>query len=43
MLQLLDISKVFREQSDSSLAAPASGRVILTPPDPGVQYAVLLS
>lgn len=35
-LQLLDNSKVFREQSDLSLTDPASGKVILIPPDPKV-------
>jgi hypothetical protein len=32
-LQLLNNSKVFREQSDLSLTAPASGKVILITPD----------
>ncbi|XP_023723547.1 uncharacterized protein LOC111873237 isoform X4 [Cryptotermes secundus] len=33
-LQLLENSKVFREQSDLSLTAPASGKVTVIPPDP---------
>ncbi|KAJ4428199.1 hypothetical protein ANN_24214 [Periplaneta americana] len=33
-LQLRDDSKVFREQSDPSLTTPASGKVMLTSPDP---------
>jgi hypothetical protein len=32
-LRLLENSKVLREESDPSLTAPASGKVILTAPD----------
>jgi hypothetical protein len=35
-LRFLENSKVFLEQSDISLTAPASGKVTLTPPDPKV-------
>lgn len=35
-LWLLENSKVFREQSDLSLTAPASGKVTVIPPDPKV-------
>ncbi|KDR18430.1 hypothetical protein L798_07432 [Zootermopsis nevadensis] len=41
-LQLLDSSKVFREQSDLSLTAPASGKVTLAPPDLEVWFTVTL-
>ena len=36
-LRLLENSKVLREQSDPSLAAPASGKVTLTAPDTKVR------
>ncbi|PSN42436.1 hypothetical protein C0J52_15938, partial [Blattella germanica] len=35
-LKLLTNGKVYREQSDPSLTAPASGSIKVTPPDPKV-------